>query len=125
VLVVDDNRDAADGLAMLLRLDGHEVEAVYSGEGVVDTVRRFEPDCVLLDIGLPRVDGYEIARQLRALPDGARRTLVAITGYGQHSDVSAAYAAGFDAHAVKPADFTELNSIMARHSRAGTATPST
>jgi two-component system CheB/CheR fusion protein len=113
VLVVDDNVDAADGLAMLLRLDGHDVRTVYQAEDVLATAASFAPDFALLDIGLPRVDGYEVARQLRAQDTTRDVRLVAITGYGQTNDVARARAAGFEAHVVKPADPEVLNRIFA------------
>ncbi len=102
VLVVDDNVDAAESLAMLLRLEGHEVRTAHSGRQAIDTVCQWRPASVLLDIGLPGMDGYEVARRLRESPDGAGLRLVAVTGYGQPDDRSAAAAAGFDAHLVKP-----------------------
>jgi len=113
VLVVDDNVDAADGLAMLLRLDGHDVRTVYHAEDVLEAAVTFAPDFALLDIGLPRVDGYEVARRLRAHPAAGRIRLVAITGYGQTNDIARAHAAGFDAHVVKPADPEILRRIFA------------
>jgi two-component system CheB/CheR fusion protein len=113
VLVVDDNVDAADGLAMLLRLDGHEVRAVYHAEDAIVAAESFAPDFVLLDIGLPQIDGYEVARRLRANPATRGIRLVAITGYGQSSDVALARAAGFDAHVVKPADPAALTRLFA------------
>jgi PAS domain S-box-containing protein len=113
VLIVDDNVDAADGLAMLLQLDGHEVRAVYRAEDAFATARSFAPDFALLDIGLPQVDGYEVARRLRADPATRDIRLVAITGYGQHSDVRLAHDAGFEVHVVKPADPDALTRIFA------------
>ncbi|HWJ05855.1 MAG TPA: PAS domain S-box protein [Steroidobacteraceae bacterium] len=113
VLVVDDNVDAADGLAMLLRLDGHEVRTVYHAEDVLDAAVSFAPDFALLDIGLPRVDGYEVARRLRAHSATEHIRLVAITGYGQTNDIARARVAGFEAHVVKPADPEILNRIFA------------
>ena len=113
MLVVDDNVDAADGLAMLLRLDGHDVRTVYHAEDVLEAAVAFAPDFALLDIGLPRIDGYEVARRLTAHPATGRIRLVAITGYGQTNDIARAHAAGFEAHVVKPADPEILRRIFA------------
>ncbi|XYH92791.1 response regulator [Sorangium sp. So ce1128] len=98
----DDNRDAAEGVAEALRALGHEAHVVYDGEAAIEAARRLAPDLALVDIGLPVVDGYEVARRLRAMPEGRRLGLVAMTGYGQPSDRQRATAAGFDDHIVKP-----------------------
>jgi two-component system, chemotaxis family, CheB/CheR fusion protein len=113
ILVVDDNSDVADSLAMLLRLEGHEVETVYTAPGTFEAVQRMRPDAVLLDIGLPQMDGYEIARRLRADPAASRVHLIALTGYGQEHDRERAREAGFGAHLVKPADIDAVNQILA------------
>jgi signal transduction histidine kinase len=102
ILVVDDNADAADSLTLLLKLDGHETESVYTPTAALERARTFEPEVILLDIGLPGMDGYEVARRIRL--HGSRARLVALTGYGQSEDVQRARAAGFDEHLVKPAD---------------------
>ena len=106
ILVVDDNADAADSLAALLRLDGHHVQAVYSATVALQAIRAVRPSIVLLDIGLPEMDGYQVAREIRATTAGIR--LVALTGYGQAEDIARTRAAGFDAHLVKPVDFEAL-----------------
>ncbi|HZJ70390.1 MAG TPA: PAS domain S-box protein [Planctomycetota bacterium] len=111
VLIVDDNCDAADSLAMLLRLGRHEVLAVSSGREALEAVRGFRPDLVLLDIGLPDLDGYEVARRLRAA--GYQATLAAVTGFGQVEDRDRARLAGFDHHLVKPVDPKALQSLLA------------
>jgi two-component system, sensor histidine kinase len=111
VLVVDDNRDAATSLSEFLRLDGHESLAVYGGREALDAVATFKPDVVLLDIGLPELDGYEVALRLRA--SGSTVRLIALTGYGQAEDVQRTRAAGFDAHLVKPVDFAALERAVA------------
>jgi CheY-like chemotaxis protein len=111
VLVVDDNRDAATSLAEFLRLDGHESLAVYGGKEALAAVTSFKPDVVLLDIGLPELDGYEVAQRLRA--SGSTVRLIALTGYGQAEDVQRTRAAGFDAHLVKPVDFAALERAVA------------
>jgi len=110
VLIVDDNRDAADSLAMLLRLGHHEVLAVSSGQEALDAVRSFRPDLVLLDIGLPDLDGYEVARRLRAA--GYQSTLTALTGFGQAEDRERTRRAGFDHHLVKPVDPRTLQAML-------------
>jgi CheY-like chemotaxis protein len=111
VLVVDDNIDAATSLAAFLQLDGHQAEAVYSATGALDAIVTFGPDVVLLDIGLPEMDGYEVAKRIRAGGSGVR--LVALTGYGQAEDIERTHAAGFDAHLVKPVDFVALERTLA------------
>jgi CheY-like chemotaxis protein len=111
VLVVDDNRDAADSMAVLLQLDGHEVAAVYSpAEGLLKTAS-FSPDVVLLDIGLPQMDGYEVARRL--IETGFKGRLIANSGYGEDHDKQRAAAAGFFAHLSKPVDYATLEKVMA------------
>jgi signal transduction histidine kinase len=111
VLIVDDNKDAAESLAMLLSLDGHVVETVHSGEAALDAVASFKADAILLDIGLPRMDGYEVASNLRA--SGFDGALIALTGYGQKEDVERALNAGFDAHMAKPLEYGKLQEILA------------
>jgi two-component system CheB/CheR fusion protein len=113
ILVVDDNFDVADSLAMLLRLDGHEVEVAYSAPDTFEAVQRMRPEAVFLDIGLPQMDGYEIARRLRADPAAKRVHLIALTGYGQEHDRARAREAGFGAHLVKPAEIEAVNQILA------------
>ena len=112
ILVVDDNSDLADSLAMLLRLEGHEVEIAYSAPGTFEAVQRLKPEVVFLDIGLPQMDGYEIARRLRADPSAKQVHLIALTGYGQEQDRERAREAGFGAHLVKPADIEVVNQIL-------------
>jgi len=114
-LVVDDNQDAAESLAMLLTLDGHTVEAVFSAEQALERIPAFQPDAMLLDIGLPGMDGYEVARRVRELPGGGQIRLIALTGYGQVEDRRRALAAGFDDHLVKPVEPTRLAQSLARH----------
>jgi CheY-like chemotaxis protein len=104
---VDDNADAADLLAQALRLMGHVVEVAHDGQAALE----FGPDRVLLDIGLPIMDGYEVARRLRAR--APHLLLVAITGYGQSSDVERAHEAGFDHHLVKPVPLEAVGALLA------------
>jgi CheY-like chemotaxis protein len=114
-LVVDDNQDAAESLAMLLSLDGHEVQAVFSPEQALECVSTFHPEVVLLDIGLPGMDGYEVARRVRAMPEGGQIRLIALTGYGQTEDRRRALAAGFNDHLVKPVEPARLAQSLARN----------
>jgi PAS domain S-box-containing protein len=107
LLVVDDNADAADSLALMLQMDGHQVEVAYDGPSALDNALADRPDAVLLDIGLPGLNGYQVARRLREQL-GDRTRLIAITGWGQDSDREQARAAGFDDHLVKPIDYPLL-----------------
>jgi PAS domain S-box-containing protein len=112
VLVVDDNVDSADSLALLLSLRGHEVHTAHDGPGAIERAQTLQPDLVLLDIGLPGIDGYEVARQLRGNGSGRRVRLVAMTGYGRPEDRERAREAGFHHHLVKPVDMEALQSIL-------------
>jgi CheY-like chemotaxis protein len=112
ILVVDDNVDAVESLALLLELSGHEVHRAYEGSRALELARALHPEIALLDLGLPGLDGYAIARALRADPATAHMTLVALTGYGQPADRERSRAAGFDAHLVKPVDFDELQALV-------------
>jgi signal transduction histidine kinase/DNA-binding response OmpR family regulator len=112
VLVVDDNRDAALMLADALAAAGHTTETAHDGPMALDASVRFKPDVALLDIGLPVMDGFELARQFRARPDAKDLKLVAITGYGQDHDRRRSAAAGFDAHLVKPVDIDHLSRLI-------------
>ncbi len=113
VLVVDDSVDAANSLAMLLELDGHEVDTAYSASAALEKAERLKPHVAFIDIGLPLMDGYEVARRLRATDCGRTMRLVALTGYGQPEDRDAARRAGFDHHLVKPADWAPVGAIVA------------
>ncbi len=112
LLVVDDNRDSANTLAALLETMGHEVWTAYDGASAVSTAANFHPDAVFLDIGLPGMNGYEVAQKLRGCPDLAGTTLIAFTGYGQDEDRRRVLQAGFDYHVVKPAGAAELAKIV-------------
>jgi PAS domain S-box-containing protein len=118
VLVVDDNVDAADSLRWVLELQGHVAEVAYDPASALAAVARFRPDSVLLDIGLPDIDGYETARRMRALPGGAALRLIAVTGWGQEEDKQRARAAGFDAHLTKPVDFAMVSALLAERTEA-------
>jgi signal transduction histidine kinase/ActR/RegA family two-component response regulator len=113
ILIVDDNADAANSLSELLRLDGHQTLPACSAEDALTFAQSFKPDIVLLDIGLPKMDGYEVARRLRQLPACSRTIIVALTGYGQTEDRERTQTAGFDAHLVKPVDLRALDKILA------------
>jgi signal transduction histidine kinase/ActR/RegA family two-component response regulator len=113
VLVVDDNRDSADSLATLLRLVGNDVRTAYDGQEALEVAAWYQPDMILLDIGLPVMNGYEVARRLRAEPVYGRPVLTALTGYSSEEDRRRSVAAGFDRHMVKPVDFAELQEVLA------------
>ena len=114
VLVVDDNVDAAESTAAFLRLEGHEVKAVHDGLQALASLKVFDPHVVVLDIGLPGLDGYAVARQLRERGDTSHVLLIALTGYGQKEDRARAADAGFDYHFVKPADPREIQLAIER-----------
>ncbi len=104
VLVVEDNRDSAESLRMLLSAQGYQVALAYTGVEGVEAARIDQPDVVICDVGLPGMDGYAVARALRMNPGTAKVRLIAVTGYGQFDDRARALASGFDTHLVKPAD---------------------
>jgi len=112
ILVADDDRDAVGTLLELLREEGHETRGVYTGLDVLDSVRDFAPDAVLLDIGMPHISGYEVARELRLRYASARPLLIAVTGRAQPSDRVLAQLAGFDHHIAKPYDPAQLLGLL-------------
>ena len=112
VLVVDDNCDAAESLAMMLSLTGHEVATAHDGESALAEAARFAPEAVLLDIGMPGMNGYDVAQRLRELPHGKHVLLVALTGWGQEDDKRRAMEAGFDHHLTKPVDAASLSAVF-------------
>jgi CheY-like chemotaxis protein len=112
VLVVDDNRDAAATLAMLLKLKGHEVDVAHDGFEAVAKAAAFQADVILLDIGMPGLNGYEAARQIRTQDPQKCPVLVALTGWGQEEDRRLSSEAGFDAHLVKPVDIAALTELL-------------
>lgn len=114
VLIADDNVDAAESLAMLLRLDGHHVEVASNGSEAVELFDRLRPDFAILDIGMPGMNGYEAARHIRQRTEGQRASLIAITGWGQESDKARAAAAGFDHHFTKPVEPEALISLIGK-----------
>ena len=104
ILIVDDNRDGADSLGMMLRIMGNDTRTAYDGQEAVDVAEAFRPDVVLLDIGLPKLNGYEACRRIREQPWGKSMVLIALTGWGQEEDRRRSHEAGFDHHLVKPVD---------------------
>jgi PAS domain S-box-containing protein len=121
VLVTDDNRDAADSLAVMLRLGGHEVHTAYDGHAAVEAAARLRPDVAVLDIGMPGMTGYEVARRIRSEPWGRAVVLVALTGWGQEEDKRRATEAGFDRHLTKPVDPAALDGLLAATPKAAKA----
>ena len=120
ILVVDDNLYVGESMTTLLRIENYEARWVQSGSVALALVPSFKPEVVLLDIGLPGMSGYEVARRLRALPEGRNMLLIAVTGYGGHENQMQCQAAGFDYHIVKPVDFDALKALI--NSYASTAT---
>jgi CheY-like chemotaxis protein len=117
ILIIEDNSDAREALRALLELDGYEVHAGADGAEGLDLARTKAPEVALIDIGLPGLDGYAVARQLRAAPSGKAMFLVALTGYGQPEDRRRALEAGFDAHLVKPVEEDALLQVLAKPDR--------
>ncbi len=114
ILVVDDNVDAAESLALILRMAGHEVRTAYRGPTALEAARTFQPEVVLLDIGMPGMDGYDLARRLRQERGLQKVLLVALTGYGQEEDRRLSWSASIDFHLVKPVEHEALQSLLAR-----------
>jgi PAS domain S-box-containing protein len=119
ILVADDNPDAADSLTTLLSMVGNDVHTARDGEEAVEAAQTFQPEVVLLDLGMPRLNGYEACRRLRQQPRGAEMLLIALTGWGQQSDRRRTQEAGFDAHMVKPIDLNELMKLLASFDKTG------
>ncbi len=115
VLVADDNRDAAETLGLLLTMDGYEVRVVHGGEQALEHIRSYRPDAAILDIGMPDLNGYEVARRIRSEPWGAGIILLAVTGWGQKDDVAKAKASGFDEHLTKPVDSDHVIKLLQAH----------
>jgi CheY-like chemotaxis protein len=112
VLIADDNQDAAESLSMLLRLSGHDVLVAHTGVDALNVVREERPDVAVLDIGMPDLSGYEVARRVRLEPWGQKIILIALTGWGQENDKRRAQAAGFDHHFTKPVDPDDLEKVF-------------
>ena len=117
VLVVDDNRDGAESLARLLRRLGYEVAAEYDGLTALERAKHFEPDVVLLDLGMPKVDGFQVCERLRAHTWKRRPCIIALTGWGRENDLARTKTAGFDAHLVKPVSPDVLIELLEHHPR--------
>jgi signal transduction histidine kinase/ActR/RegA family two-component response regulator len=115
ILIADDNMSAATAIAMLLRRDGHETSAVHDGRAALEAAARFLPDIALLDIGMPHLNGYEVARKIRSASWGANMRLFAATGWGQEKDKNLAKEAGFDVHMTKPIDFKQLLALIVEY----------
>jgi signal transduction histidine kinase len=112
VLVVDDNEDSAESLSVMLALEGHETKTAHDGPSALELARAFRPQVTLLDIGLPGMNGYEVARKLRKQRGGRKTTLIAVTGYGQEEDRQKSTEAGFDHHLTKPVNYDTLASLI-------------
>ena len=117
ILVADDNRDAADSLAVMLRIAGHDVRTAYDGQQALDLAETFKPSLALLDLGMPRVNGHDTARRLRETEHGRNIVIIALTGWGQPEDRNRSLAAGFDHHLVKPVDPSMLERLLAAPAR--------
>ena len=113
ILIVDDNRDAANTLGALLQLIGAEARVVYDGAAALEALGEFRPSVVLLDLGMPGMDGYEVARRIRAPPQARDTTLIALTGWGEASDRQRSRQAGFHHHLVKPVDVDAMQAVLA------------
>ena len=110
--MVDDNEDAASSLAAMLQMMGHEIRTAGDGTTAIGEAAAFRPDLVLLDIGMPKMNGYEVCRRMRAEPWGADLLIAALTGWGQDSDKRRAWEAGFDRHLTKPMDPAALDELL-------------
>ena len=117
ILVVDDNVDSAESMAMMLELSGHDVAMAHDGAEAIELAKEFQPDVAFLDLGMPKLNGYEAARSIREQPWGRQILLVALTGWGQEDDKRRTREAGFDAHIVKPIDFADLEKLLATDGR--------
>jgi CheY-like chemotaxis protein/two-component sensor histidine kinase len=112
VLIVDDNRDSADSLAMLLEITGNKTYMAHDGVEAVEAIEKHQPEVVLLDIGLPRLDGHEVCRRVREQPWGKDIVMIALTGWGQEDDRRRSEEAGFNGHLVKPVDYDKLLELL-------------
>jgi len=113
ILIVDDNRDATDSMAMLLAMEGYDVRVAYDGPQALEAVRTARPDVMLLDLGLPGMDGFQVAQRVRADPDNSSIVIVAVSGYGQEEHRSRSAQAGFDHHLVKPIEPAVVSELLA------------
>jgi two-component system CheB/CheR fusion protein len=115
ILIVDDSVDAAESSAMLLQLNGHKIQVAFDGPSALEAARTFNPEIILLDIGLPGLNGFEVARHLRQSPGGTHALIVALSGYGRAEDRQHSLDAGFDQHLVKPVDLEQLDAVIAAY----------
>ena len=111
-MIVDDNRDAASTLALLLRVKGHDVHVANSGADALEAAPTFRPEMVALDLGMPGMNGIDTAKAIRQTPWGQKVTLIAVTGWGQENDRALTKDAGFDHHLVKPIDFASIQELL-------------
>jgi CheY-like chemotaxis protein len=116
IFIIDDNADGADSLAMLLELEGHATRAAHSAQQALAEIESFKPDVVLMDIGLPQMDGYELHKRLRELPSLTSTRFVAVTGFGQKEDRARTRTEGFDEHLVKPVSVEDLSQVLTSRS---------
>jgi len=123
ILVVDDNHDSALSLAMMLSIMGHETRTAHDGESAVTSAQSFLPDVVLLDIGLPKLNGYEVAQRIRESSWGTSMFLIAVTGWGQDEDRQRSSEVGLNVHMVKPVEPSALEKLLAELSAKGTLAP--
>jgi CheY-like chemotaxis protein len=112
ILIVDDNQDSADGLAMMLEMQGRDVKVAYDGVSALKRIEEYKPKIVLLDLGMPGMDGYAVARETRRRPGGRDIVLIALTGWGQEEDRRRTHEAGFDQHLTKPVDLDALQALL-------------
>lgn len=115
ILVIDDNQDAAQILGMVLEMSGHEVHLAYDGEQALAMARELLPEIALVDIGLPKLNGYGVAECIRAEPWGEKMVLIALTGWGHEDDKRRALAAGFNFHLTKPVDPDQVDALIAQN----------
>src|SRR4051812_8801179 len=122
ILVVDDSIDSAESMSLVLGIGGHEVRVEHNGPDALRTAAEYRPDVVLMDIGMPGMNGYEVARKMREAPQTREAALIAMTGYGRQADRDQSKAAGFNHHLVKPVDFETLHNLLSttvRESKVG------
>ena len=112
VLVVDDNRDSAQTLAMMLKIMGNDVRTAHDGLEAIEQAQDYQPDVLLLDLGMPKLNGYDVCRRIREQAWGAKLQIIALTGWGQAEDRQRTKDAGFDHHLVKPVDVTRLRELL-------------
>jgi CheY-like chemotaxis protein len=117
ILVVDDNRDAATSVAVLLRLMNNDVRTAHDGVDAIEVAQAFQPQVILMDMGMPRLNGYEATRRIREQPWGKPMTIIAVTGWGQEGDKEWSHEAGCDGHLVKPVNLSDLEKLLSELAR--------